>query len=339
MLLRLVWALTLSTTAVVGQGLIPMRHLEEDSGDGNKDFSSLYAKYSNCFRVKIQQDNDDQVEGNSYFYNGKYYAQYETYAAFHLCSGNTCGSDSCERSTGYVTDLKTYLESNVEFVQDYCNACSNQCRRRLEDEEEEEEEEMYVDCSTCGNQCSRFTGSDDGYDEADYLDCQAGYNDGETQYYQAPSCDSQGNIVIGMFYDEDCTVKSNTAMQIEFDYETFLTVESMCAPCNGNDEICEELYDDATHCYGSSVAQGGDGGNTICKKYNDAIRERTYAKRKSKRNIFPVFIGVTVLSFMFCFLSHTYFIRHRNKANEKSIPLSRFDHGTSQIPSELPAVS
>jgi len=341
MLLRLVWALALTTsiTCVGAQGF-PLRRLEE-SGDGDKDFSGLYAKYSNCFRVKIQDDNDDDAEGNSYFYNGKYYAQYATYAAFHMCSADECGKDSCDSSTGYVTDLETYLESNVEFVQEYCNACVNQCRRRLEDEaeEEEEDEEMYVDCDSCANQCSLFQGSDDGYDEANYLDCQAGYNDGETQYYQAPTCDSQGNIVIGMFYDEDCTVKSNAAMETEFKYETFGTVESMCAPCYGNDEICEELYDDATHCAGSSVTQGGDGDNTICKKYADAVREVTYARRKKKSHFFPVFVTVLILSGLCCFLSHTYFIRHRNKANEKSIPLSRFDHGTSQIPSDLPVVS
>ena len=98
MLLRLAWALALTTTttatAVAAQQGSSLRFLE-DAGD--KDFSGSYAKYSNCFRVKIQNNNDDDAEGNSYFYNGKYYAQYETYAAFHLCSANECGKDSCDR--------------------------------------------------------------------------------------------------------------------------------------------------------------------------------------------------------------------------------------------------
>lgn len=340
MLLRLAWALALTTTttatAVAAQQGSSLRFLE-DAGD--KDFSGSYAKYSNCFRVKIQNNNDDDAEGNSYFYNGKYYAQYETYAAFHLCSANECGKDSCDASTGYVTDLNTYLESNVEFVQEYCNACSNQCRRRLEDAAEEEE--MYVECDTCSDQCALFQGNDDGYDEANYLDCQAGYNDGETQYYQGPTCDSSGNIVIGMFYDEDCTVKSNAALDnhMEFKYETFGTIESMCAPCDDNEEVCGDLYDGATHCAGSS-ASNGNGDNTICKKYYDAVREVTYARRKRKRNFVPIFVTLLILSCTFCFLSHTYFIRHRNKANEKNMPLSQSDYqGSPNTQTKLPPVS
>mmetsp|Transcript_6931 Transcript_6931/g.11471 ORF Transcript_6931/g.11471 Transcript_6931/m.11471 type:complete len:417 (+) Transcript_6931:68-1318(+) len=205
MLLRLVWALALTTsiTCVGAQGF-PLRRLEE-SGDGDKDFSGLYAKYSNCFRVKIQDDNDDDAEGNSYFYNGKYYAQYATYAAFHMCSADECGKDSCDSSTGYVTDLETYLESNVEFVQEYCNACVNQCRRRLEDEaeEEEEDEEEYEDENDVGG--------------GDLLDMGGlsvqDYHQPDIQLTQVCTADKSGGLdIFAGFYQKNSTV----CMDVEF---------------------------------------------------------------------------------------------------------------------------
>lgn len=329
-------ALALLSLVVVGAAAPPspnaLRHLEQNGYQYIEDLSGHWTTYISCFKVKIQDDNDDDAEGNSYFYNGKYHAQYQTYAAFHLCSNNEC--DECDKSTGYVTDLADYLETKVEFAQDYCNACQNQCRRRRHLEEEEEEEDdgndgdAVADCNTCKSECSGLWNPGNNYDEANYLDCQQGQYGDEIQYYQAPTCDD-GKIVMGLFYDEDCTVASKADLEVAFNYDTFTAVETMCTSCDGNDDVCADLYQDASHCYGTSEMQG-DGGNQVCKKYEQAVREVTYARRKRKYHIRGVVIAVAVLLVVGIFLTHTYFIRHRNKdVNDKSIPLSKFDHGAS----------
>lgn len=305
------------------------------------DLSGSYAKFSTCFRMKIQDDdNDDGSEGNSYFYNGKYYAQYETYAAFRLCSSDDCSSDKCDLSTGYVTDLQTYLQANVAFVQNYCNACDNMCgRRSLEDagDDDDAAAQVVVNCDTCQNECSNL-GSGNGYDEADYLDCQASPR--MNGYYQAPSCD-EGKLVMSLFHDEDCTVKSHTDLDMDFNYNTFGTVQNMCAGCYGNDDVCADLYEDSTHCYGNK-AMAGDGDNNVCKRYH-STRERTYAKSKSKFPVTGFLVTFVILGCAACFVSHTYYIRHTQMKDGKRQTLITGEMVSGNMASggtqELPPVS
>lgn len=324
MLLRriVVWAVVFATTAVVAEEdhdtttVVTEEDRQLDSYQYLDDLSGKYASYKTCFRLKYS-DNDDDNEGNTYFFNGKYYARYLHYAAFQLC--NECGSD-CDESTGYVTDLETYLETLTEFVQNYCAACTNQCRRRLEDEQEDEDDDndVTVDCNICADQCSLYGSASSGYDEANYLECQAGYNDGETQYYQSPTCNTNdGTIVMGLFYDDECSVKSQESPEFSFDYHTFGTIQSMCVDCSENDDTC--LYADSTHCYGTQVMQGDD----VCKKYSEAVSTITYAARKKKFHILPKILTFLIVVGFAGFLSHAYFIRHRDK---KNIPLATLDH-------------
>lgn len=337
-LLPLVVVASLSTTEVnSSKDLTPFRRFLEDGGNNNKNYDNMYTSFVKCFRVKIDNGNDDS-EGNSYFYNGKYYAQYQTYVAFRLCSSNSCG-DSCDGSIGYIMDLRDYLDSNVQFVQNYCTSCSQQCRRRLEDakQEEEEEEQYYVepDCNTCKNYCSRYGSSNGGYDEANYLECQAVQVDGDIQYYQAPSCEN-GDIVMGLYYDEDCTVRSNAEVEGEFNYDTFYTVQGMCNACQNNDAVCADLFNDVSaECY--SDGQAGNDNNAVCKRYREAVRERKYSKSKRTLNVVPFFVTLFILGFVFAFLAQTYFIRHRNKDSEKKVPLSSADHGASLAQQEQPS--
>lgn len=311
-----------------------VRVLEEQGYQYIEDFSAYYAKYSTCFKVKIQDNNDDQVEGNSYFYNGKYHAQYNTYAAFKLCEDNSCGEDVCDSSIGYVTDLQNYLEQNVEFVQEYCNAC-DQCRRRhLEDGDEG----YAVDCDNCADKCSLYNAGGDGEDEANYLDCQESFNDGDIQYYQAPAC-VNGKIVMGLFYDDECTVNTKVDPAIDFNYNTFGTVEEICTSCDGNDEVCANLYEDSVHCNGATAFNENED-NGMCKKFYNNVREVTYAKRKNDLNFWgPILTGIFLI-FGCGFCAQTYYIRHRNKnVDEKSLSLSKFDHGESGPPKEEQATT
>ncbi|KAI2504320.1 hypothetical protein MHU86_10158 [Fragilaria crotonensis] len=314
-----VWALAAMATSVAAE---ENRQLSEYKYID--DLSGYYASYKTCFRVKIN-NNDDDAEGESYFYNGKYYAKYKKYVAFDLCS--SCGS-GCDESTGYVTSLDKYVEAMADYVKDYCEECS-QCRRRLEDAEEDA---VTVDCSTCTSKCSLYASSSEGgYDEANYLECQAGYNDGNKQYYQAPTC-TDGKIVMGLFYDNECTVKTDQKPEMQFDYHTFKTIEKMCVACASGDEVC--LYDDSTHCHGST-AMKGDQGNDVCSKYSEAVRTVTYSARKKQWNVFPGIMICLAVVGLGCFLAHTYYIRHRDK---KAVPLANLDHG-AENESSLPTLS
>lgn len=293
------------------------------------DLSGYYASYKTCFRVKIN-DNDDDAEGNSYFYNGKYYAKYKNYVAFDLCS--SCGK-GCDESTGYVVTLDDYVKSMADYVTDYCTACT-QCQRRLEDEDAEGG--VTIDCSTCTSQCSIYaSASEGGYDEANYLDCQEGYNDGNKQYYQAPTC-TDGKLVMGLFYDNECSVKTDQKSGMEFDYHMFNTVEQMCVACASSDEAC--LYDESTHCYGSTAMKGNQG-NDVCWKYSEAVRTVSYSARKRHWNVLPGIMICLAFVCLGCFFAHTYYIRHRDK---KAVPLANLDHGTDdahQEPSSLPVLT
>jgi hypothetical protein len=279
------------------------------------DLTGYYASYKSCFRVKVNEDDDS--EGNSYFYNGKYYARYNRYVAFQLC--NKCG-DNCDDTTGYVTDLDNYVKTMAYYVKDYCTACQN-CRRRLNGEEED----IYVDCSTCTKKCSVFnSASNGGNDAVDYLKCQAADNDGNTQFYQAPTC-VDGVIQMGLFYDNECTVKTNQKPETLFDYRNFETIESMCFDCSSGNDIC--MYNDATHCVGSTTMKGDQDGD-VCKKYSESVKEVVYSARKKKWNILPGILTFLIVASIFGFLSHTYYIRHR----DKKIALSTQDH-SSDVPS------
>jgi hypothetical protein len=194
-------------TGLLGQASCApeLRFLEQ--GNDAVDYSSYNMKFGRCLRTKIIDDSDD--DGNSYFYAGAYRSQSISYASFYLCaSGSECGK--CDKTTEYVTDLENFLESNADYVQEYCGTCSNYCRRRLEDGDDAAEEDdaaeddaaANVDCDTCSTKCKLLTNGNEGTDESQYLDCQATFvDDSGNQIYSAPTCGSDYGIYMGLFYD------------------------------------------------------------------------------------------------------------------------------------------
>lgn len=164
-----------------------------------EDGSSAYSvKFGRCFKVKIPDEDQDQ-EGNSYFYNGAYRSQSKAYASFHLCSDG-CGE--CDTSTGYVTELDNFLDAEINYVEQYCNACQNQCRRFLEDGGGNQSQQVQAVCSTCSNVCKTYNSGNGGNDETQYLNCQAAYADENgLQYYAGPGCSDDGHVVIRLYYD------------------------------------------------------------------------------------------------------------------------------------------
>lgn len=302
---------------------MPFRRLDQSAYANIEDFSGYNMQFGKCARVKVPQNNNDDNEGNSYFANGRYHAQYLQYASFFLCQDDGTSTCSCDYTTEYVTDLQTYLENNIEYLQGMCEACSAQCnRRRLEDEEEEDAAYEYQpDCSTCANTCSGINSNDGNPDETDYLECQEAFEDEESglQFYSAPKCDSNGNVVIGLFYDDECTVKTAVTYDIGFSYGTFKAIENSCISCS--DGLCENLYEDALHCVDGNTMNGNDDDMPVCKTYK-TMAARTYSERKKKLKILPFVIVPLVLVGCIVSSSYTYYVRHQRKA---TTPLANLD--------------
>mmetsp|Transcript_6332 Transcript_6332/g.14122 ORF Transcript_6332/g.14122 Transcript_6332/m.14122 type:complete len:352 (+) Transcript_6332:234-1289(+) len=95
-----------------------------------------YMKFERCVRVKIPENNDD--DGNSYFYNGAYRSQSLPYVAYRMCSD--CSLKDCDDSS-FLAPLANVVDNQVAYTQGYCNSCSAQCRRRRVEEDDEGEGE------------------------------------------------------------------------------------------------------------------------------------------------------------------------------------------------------
>lgn len=321
-----------------------LRALEENGYQYLEDLSGYQMQFGKCVRVKVPEDGDD--EGNSYFYNGHYYAQAQQFASVYLCqasdSSSMCGV--CDTDKEYVTDLATYLETTLQYAALMCQSCTAQCggRRRLDDAS------MTVDCSTCSKTCANMNfaymednnnnNNANANDETMYLECQAAYQDEYgIQIYAGPQCNADGDIVIGFYYDDECTVKSSSAaMDYGFQYGTFRGIQSMCLNCNaygnGEDEFCEGLYMDATHCSkGRNVAGGDDEDEMpICKTLEKMYKEKIYGTHQRKTRILEICISVIVISAAlsgFATLSYTYYLRHRANKDKRE-PLTEHDHHT-----------
>ena len=334
-----------------------LRALEENGYQYMEDLTAYQMQFGRCVRVKVPDEGDD--DGNSYFYNGHYYTQGMQFASVYLCdsysadSENQCGV--CDTSKEYVTDLATYLETSLEFAARMCESCEAQCynRRKLEDGEEEEEERedqewMNVNCNTCVNTCSKMNfnynnGDEDEdenqennvYDETQYLECQEAFQDENgIQIYAGPQCNSDGDIVIGFYYDDECMVKSSSAsMGFGFQYDTFRGLQNICLSCNaygnGEDDVCQELYEEATHCSNGKDLTGEEEDMPICKTYEKAHQVHHYGKRRRDWRLAEIIIAVVVVGgffWAFLTLSWTYYLRHRAHKASAKVPLTKEDH-------------
>jgi hypothetical protein len=287
------------------------------------DFSNYATKFGKCIRVKVQENNNNDGEGNSYFYNGNYHAQYLRYASFYLCtpdSNDQCGS--CDESIEYVSSLDNYLDQSVIYLQNLCAACDN---------------------NSCKATCATYSNNaDDVTNEFNYLDCQKAYVDEESgvQLYSAAACDTSGTIYIGVFYDNQCTIKSKKLLDVAFTYSNFQTVQTMCTSCSDGNGICADLYDAALHCSDGMNLNGNvnQGDMPVCKTYQAASANHTY------RKINKTWKGVPLVMVLFLFVgtgfvmgSYTYYIRHK----DKKVPMATQD-GSAAIEEQkdkLPEVS
>lgn len=312
----------------------------EQQENGMEDYT---IRQGPCFRVRVDQGNDD--DGNAYFYNGAYRSQYQRYISYSLCEKNN--DDSC---TEYVTDLESYLGVSVDYVQTYCGVCAAQCGRRrwLEDQQEDEEEEdgddgganWNVDCSQCAEDCTLLqnNNNNDGMDESQYLDCAqaaAGGDDDGVEYYTAPQCEN-GAVVIGHFYDDECTIKTSTLQDADFSYNTFHTMEATPIQCALDEDACADLFgDDSVYC--GEDRDEGDEDESLCKAAKAAGRVYTFYKKPiyKKLHLGALAVLLAFIASVFGFLAYTYYVRHSR--TQTKTPMADLDNGAATA--DLPALS
>lgn len=197
-------------------GAVPTRRLEE-AEEYEVDISGYYVKFEQCQFVKSYDEEMAQEEEAGTVLATK------RFALFRLCP-DECSS--CNTGYGeYLVDLDQYLESTVEYFQDYqegmCQACEEVCYQEANEEEAEGEEEeedggrrrlqqYNVDCDSCYSECQKIENMEEnGYlDATEFLECQMIYDpedDNKEALYAGPICVNSGKkIKIGVFSDEDC---------------------------------------------------------------------------------------------------------------------------------------
>lgn len=287
----------------------------EDANNGGY-YSPSSLKPGSCFTLKIAEDNDD--DGNSYFYNGAYRAQHQRYAAAIVCDSEGV----CDSSKEYVLDLDTYLEYMTNYVKNYCYACANNCQRRLEDEEDNENANanVAVDCETCADACASYSANaNQGVDETEYLECQYAMADNDISYYSAPQCGSNGDVVIGLFYDDECSIRSGSSYDRDFSYSTFSAIQEMSLDCTTG--ACDELFQNAIYCEDGSANDNDN--NKLCSRAMNASRQHIYYKKPwyRKANFIMAVSLVVLFGAAFLFLSYTYYFRH----SQVQLPLADLD--------------
>jgi hypothetical protein len=241
--------------------------------------------------MKIVSGNSDD-DGNSYFFDGAYRAPYKRYISYLACPAVN-GANNFSDCHEYVSGLEDYLKQTVPFVQTYCGTCRATCGNRfrlLADHAASENNQMSVtvDCSACVNDCKLLNSNtgNSGKDESIYIGCQAANVNGaegeEMQYYTAPQCESD-HVVIGHFYDEECTLRTSTLSDTLFSYNAFGTIAGLpidCSRASDNNEhgllmdTCRNLYEASVSC--ESAQEQHD--VALCKAAAAAGRVYSYYK-------------------------------------------------------------
>ena len=260
------------------------------------DLSGYSLAYSHCVRVKIpQQNDDDAVEGNTNFYNGRYHAQYSIYATFHVCgAGNydasgQCYANNCNYDVEYAAPIADYLGYTLNY--------------------------FYGDNDNNNNNNNNGGGE---VDESNYIECAAAFQEDDMQLYYGPQCSDDGtSIVIGVFYDEECTIKTKHDSP-DLGYNKFATIESGCVECSSDTgaEICTNMYDDAYHCALGKDQRGQQDDYSVCSTIKKAMSSVDYSHVKKRHagadmflRVFFVFLACSSVA-GFLFLSYAYYIRH-----------------------------
>jgi len=223
-------------------------------------------KFQGCHHV--QQWNDDADEDDIKILT-------QRLVRFRLCPSATCSSSStkgCDSNYGdYLVDMETYVSAYMQQVQEqYMNSNQynsqygqqNNGNRKLANYDSNKYNMNFEDYLTC----SEMDMDNDQRKRARELRELSNsystqyYQNGDSKYYIGPYCaDQGGEIRLGVFYDETCTVAAEEGADIfkmvhngmTLPYSVSSIVSLQCMSCGGYSEVnemCEGLYEVAGKC-------------------------------------------------------------------------------------------
>jgi len=240
----------ISANSAFGRDLLSKaRRLDDHENESDMSFISEYAiKFLGCHHV-TQWNEEGEGEDNSRIVS-------KGLVRFRLCKADSCSdkfSFGCSSQYGeYVVDMVQFLEVyvawQIEEQQYRCATYRKTCYK-----------ECYQSASSnCYSNCYKNYGVDigmcqdnngNGFDITNYVDC-AEYDDGngndDVEYYLGPYCANQGgDIRLGFFSDDTCTIPSSkqadyfeklTNQQIPYTRSSLVTSSCMSCELKNNAE-------------------------------------------------------------------------------------------------------
>ena len=242
------------------------RRVEQNNGDQQQYDMSFIANYSlkflGCHHV-TQWNADGEGEDNSRIVS-------KGLVRFRLCPESSCHNNfsvGCSKEYGeYVVDMVQFLEVYVAWQMEeqeykcatYRNTCYKECYESTNANCYSSCYKKYgVNVAFCANNDGNYYASNGGneqFDLTEYLECavyQQSQNDDIT-HYLGPYCANQGGDVrLGFFTDETCTIASayqaayfEKLTGVEVPYTKSSIVTTNCMSCEMKEENQVEGYQD-----------------------------------------------------------------------------------------------
>jgi hypothetical protein len=227
----------------------------------NSYVAGYSVKFQGCHHVQQWNDDADGEEDIK--------IMTQRLVRFRMCPADSCSATStkgCDSNYGdYLVDMETYVEAYMtQMQQQYMNSNQyyggNNNGRDLASNENKYNMnfEDYL-------QCSEMEMNNDQRQRARELRelnnyGQYYYQNSEMQYYVGPYCaDQGGEIRLGVFYDDTCTVLAEDGDEMfklvhngmSLPYSKQSIVNLGCLSCGGYgevNELCETLYEVAGKC-------------------------------------------------------------------------------------------
>jgi len=234
---------------------------QENEVDWNDIDTSFIAGYSVKFQGchHVQQWNDDAEDADDI----KIMTQ--RLVRFRMCPSDVCSSTfsvGCDSNYGdYLVDMGTYVEAYIEQAQQ--QYAYNNGGRKLEEGFNLGD---YLECTQMdlnANQRRRareLRELNDYYGGNNYYNNNNNNNNEDVAYYVGPYCAEQGGeIRLGVFYDDTCTVTAEEGVQMfqyanngmTLPYSDQSMVSMGCLSCGGYGEVndmCNTLYEASGKC-------------------------------------------------------------------------------------------
>lgn len=222
------------------------------------------AKFQGCHHVQQWNDNADGEDDIK--------IMTQRLVRFRMCPADSCSSTStkgCDSNYGdYIVDMETYVNAYMQQIQEqYMNNnqyYKNNGNRKLANQQQNKYNLNFEDYLSC----SQMEMDNDQRRHARTLRELNGnygtyaqyYQNGDLEYYIGPYCaDQGGEIRLGVFYDDTCTVAAEEGGDIfqvvhngiTLPYSKSSMVNLQCQSCGGYGEVndfCSSLYEVAGKC-------------------------------------------------------------------------------------------